>query len=169
MVRSMMAQANLPISFWGDALLTAAYILNHVPSKSVPTTPYELWTSAKPNLENLWPWGCASFVHSTSRKYGKLGPTASKKIFIRYSESSKGYVMYGEHSDGGMTEIESRDVNFIEDDFPSISEAKQDFQLYKLQELKVSYHLWARVENHNFILKSPKIVGVILLLVGANH
>ena len=27
MVRSMMVQANLPISFWGDALLTAAYIL----------------------------------------------------------------------------------------------------------------------------------------------
>lgn len=121
--------------------MIAAYILNRVPSKSVPTTPYELWTGAKPNLENLWPWGCASFVHSTSRKYRKLDPTASKKIFIRYSESSKGYVMYGEHSDGGMTEIESRDVNFIEDDFPSISEAKQDFQLFELQELKVSYHL----------------------------
>ena len=43
MVRSMMAQVNLPISFWGDALLTVAYILNHVPSKLVPTTPYELW------------------------------------------------------------------------------------------------------------------------------
>ena len=28
MVRSMMAQANLPISFWGDALLSATYILN---------------------------------------------------------------------------------------------------------------------------------------------
>ena len=26
MVRSMMAQANLPISFWGDALLTTTYI-----------------------------------------------------------------------------------------------------------------------------------------------
>ena len=36
-----------------------------------------------------------------------MGPRASKKIFIRYSESSKGYVMYGEHSDGGMIEIES--------------------------------------------------------------
>ena len=35
-----------------------------------------------------------------------------------------------------MTEIESRDVNFIEDDFPSISEAKQDLQLYELQELE---------------------------------
>ena len=36
-----------------------------------------------------------------------MGPRVSKKIFIRYSENSKGYVMYGEHSDGGMTEIES--------------------------------------------------------------
>ena len=102
-----------PISFWGDALMTATYILNRVPSKSVPTTPYELWTGVKPNLENLWHWGYAGFVHSTSHKYGKLGPRASKKIFIRYSESLK-YVMNGEHSDGGMIEIESRDVNFID-------------------------------------------------------
>ena len=35
--------------------------------------------------------------------------------------------------------------------------------------LKVSYHLWVIVENHNFILKSPKILGVIWLLVGANR
>ena len=27
MVRSIMAQANLPISYWGDALLTATYVL----------------------------------------------------------------------------------------------------------------------------------------------
>ena len=87
---------------------------------------------AKPNLENLRPWGCAGFVHSTSHKYGKLSPRASKTIFMRYSESSKGYIMYGEHSDGGMTKIESRDVNFIKDDFPSINEAKQDLQLYEL-------------------------------------
>ncbi|KAK4383583.1 Copia protein [Sesamum angolense] len=51
MARSMMAQANLPISFWGDTILTAAYILNRVPSKSVPSTPYELWHGRKPNLK----------------------------------------------------------------------------------------------------------------------
>ena len=33
MIRSMMAQVKLPISFWGDALMTATYILNRVPSK----------------------------------------------------------------------------------------------------------------------------------------
>ena len=58
-----MAQANLPISYWGDAILTAAYILNRVPSKSVPSTPYELWTGKKPNLCNLQPWGSAGFAH----------------------------------------------------------------------------------------------------------
>ena len=136
MVRSMMVQANLPISFWGDALLIIAYILNRVPSKSVPIIPYELWIGAKPNLENLRPWGCVGFVHSTSHKYSKLGLRASKKIFTRYSKNKKGYVMYGEHSNGGMTEIESCDINFVEDDFPSISEAKLDLHFYELQGLE---------------------------------
>ncbi|KAL0282692.1 UNVERIFIED_CONTAM: Retrovirus-related Pol polyprotein from transposon TNT 1-94 [Sesamum radiatum] len=129
-----MAQANLPTSFWGDAILTAAYILNRVPSKSIPTTSYELWHGRKPNLEGLRPWGSAGFVHSTSHKYGKLGPRASKLIFIRYCEHSKGYVMYCEHPDKGMTEIGSRDVDFLEEDFPSISEVKGNLELYLLRD-----------------------------------
>jgi len=53
MVRSMMAHINLPITVWGDALLTAAYILNRVPSKSVPVTSYELWFGRKHSLGHL--------------------------------------------------------------------------------------------------------------------
>jgi hypothetical protein len=134
MVRSMMAQANLPISFWGDALLTATYILNRVPSQSVSSTPYEFWKGEKPNLEHLRLWGSAGFVHRTTHKYGKLGPRAKKHIFIRYSDSSKGYIMYGEHPNGGMTEIESHDIDFIETDFPSIGDANRDLNLYELEE-----------------------------------
>lgn len=33
MTKSIVAQVNLPIFFWGDALLTTTYILNKVPSK----------------------------------------------------------------------------------------------------------------------------------------
>ena len=44
MVRSMMSQSDLPISFWGYALETIAFILNRVPSKSVEKTSYEIWT-----------------------------------------------------------------------------------------------------------------------------
>ena len=68
MVRSMMSQAGLPISCWGDALLTATYILNCVPSKSVTTTSYELWTGHKPDLTVLRPWGSAAYIHNSSHK-----------------------------------------------------------------------------------------------------
>jgi hypothetical protein len=114
--------------------LTVAYILNRVPSQSVSSTPYELWKGKKPNLEHLCPWGSICFVHSTTHKYGKLGPRARKHIFIRYSDNSKGYVMYGEHPNGRMTEIESRDIDFIKIDFPSIGDANKDHELYELEE-----------------------------------
>ena len=43
MVCSMMSLTNLPLSFWGYVLHTTAFTLNRAPSKSVETTPYELW------------------------------------------------------------------------------------------------------------------------------
>ena len=43
MVRSMMSLTDLPILFWGYALETTSFMLNGAPSKSVETTPYELW------------------------------------------------------------------------------------------------------------------------------
>ena len=45
-------------------------------------------------------------------------------VFIRYPEHSKGYVMYGEHPGGGMKEIDSRNIDFLEDEFPTIDEVK---------------------------------------------
>jgi hypothetical protein len=42
MVRSMLSYSMLPIILWMDALKTIVHILNRVPSKSVPRTPYEM-------------------------------------------------------------------------------------------------------------------------------
>jgi len=42
--------------------------------------------------------------------------------------------MYKEHPNSGMIEIEFRNVNFLEDEFPSISEIKKDLELYELQQ-----------------------------------
>ena len=53
-------------------------------------------------------------------------------VLIRYPVHSKGYVMYWEHPNGSMTEIESRNIDFLEDEFPSVGEIKQDLQLYEL-------------------------------------
>ena len=69
MVRSMMSQSDLSISFWGYALETAAFILNRVPSKAVEKTPYEIWTGKTPILSFLKIWGCDAYVkHQISDK-----------------------------------------------------------------------------------------------------
>ena len=83
-----MAHANIPISFWGDALLMAAYILNRVPSKSVTTTTYELWHGRKPFLDHLQPW--VRLAMCITHKQEKLGLRATKVVFIRYHTHSKG-------------------------------------------------------------------------------
>ena len=92
MVRSMMSQAELPISFWGHALLTAAIILNKVPTKAVETTPYEVWWGKKPSLSYLKIWGCEAYV---KRLMGdKLEPKSDKCIFVGYPKETMGYSFY---------------------------------------------------------------------------
>ncbi|GKD78912.1 putative zinc finger, CCHC-type containing protein [Tanacetum coccineum] len=58
MVRSMLANSKLPEFLWTEALKTAVHILNRVPTKYVPKTPYEIWTGRKPSLQYLRVWGC---------------------------------------------------------------------------------------------------------------
>ena len=50
MVRSMISYSTLPLSLWMEALKTTIHILKRVLSKSVPKTPYELWTEKIPSL-----------------------------------------------------------------------------------------------------------------------
>jgi hypothetical protein len=42
MVRNMISHISLPLNIWGEALKTATYILNRVPTKAANKTPYEL-------------------------------------------------------------------------------------------------------------------------------
>ncbi|GKA84968.1 putative RNA-directed DNA polymerase [Tanacetum coccineum] len=65
MVRSMLANSNLPEFLWNEALKTAVHNLNRVPSKSVPKTPYEITRIVKTChvefLENANNSGSGSF------------------------------------------------------------------------------------------------------------
>ncbi|KAK0571987.1 hypothetical protein LWI29_024457 [Acer saccharum] len=74
-------------------------------------------------------------MHDPSNKYGKLGAREKKCIFIRYSEHSKGYILIDENSNGSVTEIKSRDVNFLESEFPKRGEVDRNIRFYKLDNL----------------------------------
>jgi len=43
LVRSMLSNSELPLFLWSEALKIVVYVLNRVPSKVVPKTPFELW------------------------------------------------------------------------------------------------------------------------------
>jgi hypothetical protein len=58
MVRTMMSQTDLSLSFWNYALETIAFTLNMVPTKSVEKTSYEIWTRKCPRVSFLKVWGC---------------------------------------------------------------------------------------------------------------
>ena len=92
MVRSMMYLTDLPLLFWGYALETAAFTLYRVPSKSVETTPYELWFGKKPKLSFHKVWGCDAYVKRFQPD--KLEPKSEKCVFIEYPKETVGYTFY---------------------------------------------------------------------------
>ena len=87
-----MSLTDLPLSFWGYALETVAFTLNRAPSKSVETTPYELWFGKKPKLSFLKVWGYNAYV----KKFHpyKLKPKSEKCVFIEYPKEIVGYTFY---------------------------------------------------------------------------
>jgi len=74
--------------------LITTYILNRVPGKSIHATLYELWHGGKPSIDHLSSWDSADYVHNPTHQHEKLDPKATKMVFIRYPEHSRGYVMY---------------------------------------------------------------------------
>ncbi|KAL1565130.1 hypothetical protein AAHA92_07386 [Salvia divinorum] len=112
MVRSMLSNSTLPISLWTYALRTVVYILNRVPSKVVPKTPFELWTSRKPSLQHLHVWGCPAEARVYSPQEKKLDFRTVSGYFIGYPEKSKGYRFYcPNHS---MRIVETGNARFFE-------------------------------------------------------
>jgi hypothetical protein len=72
MVRSMLSYSMLPISLWMEGLKFVVHILNRVLSKSLPKTPYELWTGRKLTLNYLHVWGCPTEAKLFNPSIGKL-------------------------------------------------------------------------------------------------
>ena len=92
MVRSIMSYSELPNSFWGYSLETAAHILNLVPSKSVSSTPTELWNGQKPSLRHIRIWGSPAYVLKGDAD--KLESCTEVRLFIGYPKGTKGGLFY---------------------------------------------------------------------------
>lgn len=104
--------SNLPKSFWGHALETAAYLLNLVPSESVPQTLIELWTGNKPRLRHIRIWGCPANV--LNKNATKLESRTEVRLFVGYPMGTKGYLFC---SPKDRDIIVSTNARFLEEDY----------------------------------------------------
>ncbi|KAM2677793.1 hypothetical protein EV1_004297 [Malus domestica] len=113
MARSMMAEKNIPVVFWAEAVGTAVYLQNRCPITSVKgKTPFEAFTGRKPGIKHLRMFGCICYTHIPSQLRKKFDEKARKGIFMGYGSCEKGYRVYDLQS---KKIILSRSVVFNED------------------------------------------------------
>ncbi|KAG8489218.1 hypothetical protein CXB51_017212 [Gossypium anomalum] len=97
--RAIMFTMNVSKYLWGEAVLTACYLINRMPSKVLNfQTPLNTLLKAFPlfRVPNLPTkiFGCKAFVHNHQPNQSKLDPRAHTCIFIGYSPTQKGYKCY---------------------------------------------------------------------------
>ena len=122
--RSMLSHAGLPKSFWAEAIATAAYIRNRMPTAAIREnkTPYEKWYGRKPDVSNLRVFGCMAYAHIPESQRKKLDKKSEKLRFVGYSIQSKGYRLFDEN----QKVIVRQDVVFNETDFGQAEEKLTD-------------------------------------------
>ena len=88
MARSMLKAKQVPNLFWGEAVLTAAFILNRSFTRSVDgMTSYEAWYGRKPDVRFLRIFGCVGHVKVAGPHLRKLDDRSTPMVFTSATRS----------------------------------------------------------------------------------
>jgi transposase InsO family protein len=94
--RCLLSQMHVPKQFWTEAVLTACYLINRMPSSVLEgASPHSLlYPSSSPFSLPLKVFGCVCYVHNLGPGFDKLDLRATKCVFLGYSTTQKGYRCY---------------------------------------------------------------------------
>lgn len=114
--RALRFQANLPIEFWGECILTTGYLINRTPSSVLEfQTSYERVYKQKPGYDHLRVLGSLCFAHNQNRAGDKFAERSRRCVFVGYPHGKKGWRLYD------LDKLElfvSHNVVFSETQFP---------------------------------------------------
>jgi hypothetical protein len=95
MARNMLKAKGVPVTFWGEAVSTAVFILNRSPTKILKgMTPFEAWHGRKPDVSFLCTFGCMGHVKETRPGLAKLADRSTPMVLLGYEAGSKAYRLY---------------------------------------------------------------------------
>ncbi|TYK11079.1 Beta-galactosidase [Cucumis melo var. makuwa] len=95
--RSLMLSTSLPSYLWGDAILTAAHLINRMPSRILHLqTPLDCLKESYPSTRlvsevPLRVFGCTAYVHNFGPNQTKFTPRAQACVFVGYPLHQHGY------------------------------------------------------------------------------
>ncbi|XP_040956008.1 uncharacterized protein [Gossypium hirsutum] len=102
----------MPNVFWAEAVNTAIYLLNRLPTNAVKgKTPFEAWFAQKPSVSHLKVFGCLCYVLVPEERRTKLDRRSMPGVFVGYSNVKKGYRVFDPLT---KKVVVSRDVKFSE-------------------------------------------------------
>lgn len=93
--RALQLQTYLPISFWGESVLTTAYQINRLPTSVLHyKTHFELLMGYPPSYSHLRTYGSLCYVSFVNNHRTNFDPRAIKCIFVGHPFGKKGYRVF---------------------------------------------------------------------------
>ena len=115
-IRTLLAHAYLPPSFWHHALQMAIYLPHILPSKVLHyDTPLHILYNKVPSYSHLRVFGCLCYPLIPSTTIHKLQPRSTPSVFLGFPSNHRGYKCYDLSSN---KIIVCRHVLFDESQFP---------------------------------------------------
>jgi len=108
----MLADAGLPLQFWGEAMNAYMEVHNVCPTSAVPdTTPHQRFLKVLPDISHFRRFGCPAFVHVPKKERKHLHSHTRKCIMLGYQPGTKAWRFW---DPAQRKVIISRDAVFLE-------------------------------------------------------